>query len=280
MFNPPGSPLSSAATASPASVYRTTDEGGIVHGAVVRGSRGGKRKQQPAAQRQARMPEWGSGDVEGEESAAGSTRTQEAFPSQAADAGGGGAGSSGTAATRRDHPDFPPESGGYGMPSSGRRTPLESQQPASHRRGRRRQERAREKQDLAASGAGSVHRPETVDNQRVSPPLGQVSVSWGQAPEVDETAGERAVTQFTACATPSVVVPSYTRGGRGAHDLLQGDLGGGWSAGNEDFESRTSGGGGSGYEPLSKGPDYRKVGLEGMKREAEPILYLLRLNRQ
>lgn len=272
MFNPPGSLLSSAATASPASVYRTTDEGGIVHGAVVRGSRGGFRKQQPAGQRQTLMPEGGGSDGEGGEGAGGSARTQEAFPLQEPNAEGG-AGSTGTPVTRRDHhgtgihPDFPPESGGRGMPFDGRRTPLGPQQPASRQRGRRRQEHARKKQDMAVSGAGSIHRPETGDNQRISPPLVQVSVSWGQEPEVHKTAGERRMTQLTACATP--VVPNYTRGGTGAHALLQGDPGGSWNAGNEDFEGRTGAGGGFGYEPLSKGPDYRKVGLEVMKREAE-----------
>ena len=255
MFNPPGSPLSSAATASPASVYRTTDEGGIVHGAIVRGSRGGQRKQQqrqPAAQRQQARPEAGVG-------AAGSTATAATRPQ---DHRGG-------PATRAVAPTTESR-GGDGVPFDGHRAPAGSL-PESRPEGRRRGGHNRKKQGLAGSATGSFHRPETVSDQRLSPPpLGQVSVSWGQEPETGEAAAaERGVAPpLTARDAPAaVVVPGYIGGGRGPHAFRGDRAGGDWNAENEDSESRLCAAGGFGYEPLSKGPDYRKVGprLRGMR---------------
>lgn len=106
-------------------------------------------------------------------------------------------------------------------------------------------------------------RPETSDDQRMSPPLAHVSVSWGQGPEEEEEVpiDEGGVSPSTAGRAPEIAVPSYTRGGR-EPEAFQGDLEAEYRDVVADIEGLgggASGGGGLAYEPLSKGPDYRKV---------------------
>lgn len=278
MLNPPTSPLSSATTVSTASLYRVTDGGGIVHGAIVRGSRDGARKR-PPAQRQARAAAGrGRGGGKAPE---GTLDTGVVFPPGEEHAGE--APSAATAEAAADGAaDNDPTGNNYGgggegslaPPVDGQGTLLCSPPPSQQRSPSQRQACEREKRALRASPPSRHRRPGTTGDQRASPRLGQVSVSWGQEltrEEEEEATGEgQRVEPFTAVGAP-LASPSYTRGGeiRAAPRTVQSSDRDVWSAEYQDVEGDyeksgnrrniNAGGGGFVYEPLSEGPDYRKV---------------------
>eukprot|EP00752_Nemacystus_decipiens_P013317 g11795.t2 len=256
MFHPPGSPLSSAATASTASVYRVTDGGGIVHGAIVRGGGGGRGHSTGRKQRQAHRQAMAiRGDGNGgwprdTETVSGANE----FPSQGGRAAQVAASAANTMTARPHNREWRLDD----------RCSLLCSPPPSQQDGAQDQ-RLPEKggQDSAPPTAGHRYRrPETTDSQRLSPHVAQVSVSWGQGAQREGEAfeEEREVSPSTADHAPEVEVPSYTRGGRGP-EAFQGDHNVGYQemvAGIEGQGSGSFGGGGLAYEPLSRGPDYRK----------------------
>lgn len=262
MLNPPTSPLSSATTASTASVYRVTDGGGVVHGAIVRGGGEGGRKR-PPAQRQARMAGRGGGKGTGGRLEAGASPFRE-VPH---------AGEAPAATTTTGRQQGGGDGGGgevlFASPVDGQGALLCSPPPSQQQRSpRQHQTHERTPQELAASPPALHHRPETTGHRRLSPRLGQVSVSWGQelrGEEAEAEEEEERVEPFTAVGVPVVSIPSYTRGGRRPRTLQSDrDV---WNAEYQDVAAdyeklgsrRSAGGGGFVYEPLSEGPDYRKV---------------------
>lgn len=262
MLNPPTSPLSSATTVSTASVYRVTHGGGIVHGAIVRGSREGARKR-PPGQRQARVAAGRGGGKDRE----GMLDTG-VFPSREEHAGEASSVATTTAADGADN-DSSGNGGGreglFAPPVDGQGTLLCSPPSSQQRSPSQHQARERKKQALMASPPSRHRRPETTGNQRASPRLGQVSVSWGQelTREEEEAMEGQRIEPFTAVGVPGTS-PSYSRGERAPRSLQsdrdvwsaeQQDVGGD----NEKPGSRRNAGGSFIYEPLSEGPDYRKV---------------------
>lgn len=280
MFNPPGSPLSSSATttASTASVYRVTNRGGIVHGAIVRGGgTGGTGRIQRPAQRQARITD-GRGDDDGnsgEPEAGGSATDAGVFPFRgvlhaggAVEAAAVAVESAATTTTARPrNRDLPLDRHGTLLcsppqPSQRQDGGALALDQASKQGGQG------NNQDSAPPSPGRSPRvrPETTTShhQRLSPPVAQVTVSWRRGPEREEgdTCDEEEVSPSMAELVPEVEVPSYTPGGR-EPCVFQGDHVAGYhdvtAAGFEGPRSGAYCGGGLGYEPLSKGPDYRKV---------------------
>lgn len=268
MSNPPTSPLSSATTVSTASVYRVTEGGGIVHGAVVRGGGEGARKR-PSGQRQARMAVGrGSGQDLGGILDAG------VFPFREVHAGGASTATTMAARQQGGQSDGTlidsfcnPGEGEEMLASSvddGQGTLLCSPPPSQQRSPSQHQTRDRAKQELRTPTLSRHPRPDATSSQRASPRLGQVSVSWGQELSVEEEATEEEkIEPFTTVGVP-VASPSFARGGK-APRTIQADRDV-WSPDYqdmlEDYEkpgSRRSSGGGFAYEPLSEGPDYRKV---------------------
>lgn len=259
MFHLPGSPLSSAATSSTASVYRVTDGGGIVHGAVVRGGgTGGTGRKQRPAQRRARVISGGDADADGRgPEAAANVPDADMFSFRSAHAGGAPAAATTTTA-RPQNSDWPLD--GHGA--------LLCSPPPSQQDGGMRDQPAQDQvnRDSALSPTDYQYgRPETTGKQRLSPPVAQVSVSWGQGPEREGATLEgESAEPFTAEGAPQTEIPSYTRGGRGP-TAFEGDHEAGYHdvlASFDGLGGGTCGGGGGGglvHEKLSKGPDYRKV---------------------
>lgn len=248
MLNPPRSAVPSTTmttTLSASSVYRTTDGGGIVHGAIVRGgARGGDAQgMRPwPAQQQERLAGRGRG--------AGGDKLRH----------------------QRDEAQNPSSSkdgvergGSLARPTDGQGTLLcsppssFSQQRSLHSSPRRRKET-----ELDTSSAPSARLSETPGTQRASPSLGQVSVSWNQEQDQGVEGGEEGTAPFTAVREPEVGVPKSLRSRRRPESLPRN--GGVWSTRNHTVVGEKgsgnrshAGGGGFVYESLSKGPDYRKV---------------------
>eukprot|EP00903_Cladosiphon_okamuranus_P020041 g18408.t1 len=277
LLNPPGSPLSSSATAtvSTSSVYRVTNGGGIVHGAIVRGGcgTGGTGRTQHPAQRQAKITGSGGDDRRngGEPETSGNATDAGVFPFRGVPHAGGAPApapappfAASTTTARPRNRDLPPDGHG-GMlwsPSQPSRRQNAGALTLDHPPKRGGEGNNQELAPRSRGGSPRRH-PETStsDNRRLSPPVAQVTVSWGRGPEregggiFDEEEG----------VAPEVEVPSYTLEGR-EPDAFQRDR----EAEYEEvmateFEGprvEACGGGGLAYEPLSKGPDYRKGGLE------------------
>ncbi|CAM9614464.1 unnamed protein product, partial [Ectocarpus sp. 12 AP-2014] len=248
MLNPPRSPVpSTAATTalSASSVYRTTDGGGIVHGAIVRGGARGADAQgmRPwPAQQQERLAGGSRGAV-GDKLRHQRDEAQNPSPSK----------------------NGVERGGSLARPIDGEGTLLcsppssFSQQCSLHSSPRR-----RKGMELNTSSAPSARLSETPGTQRASPPLGQVSVSWNQEQDQGVEGGEEGTAPFTALPEPEMGVPKSSRSKRRPESLLR--KGGGWSTrnhtvvGEKGSGSRSHArGGGFVHESLSKGPDYRKV---------------------
>ncbi|CAM9962775.1 unnamed protein product, partial [Ectocarpus sp. 8 AP-2014] len=248
MLNPPRSPVPSTTmttTLSASSVYRTTDGGGIVHGAIVRGgARGGDAHgMRPwPAQQQKRLAGRGRG-------AGGDMLRHQRDEAQNLSSSKNGVERGGSLARPTDGQGtllFSP-------PSSF------SQQRSLHSSPRRRKET-----ELDTSSAPSARLPETPGTQRASPPLGQVSVSWNQEQNQGVEGGEEETAPFTVVPAPEMGVPKSSRSRRRPKSLPRN--GGEWSTRNHTVVGEKgsgnrshAGGGGFAYESLSKGPDYRKV---------------------
>ncbi|CAM9625963.1 unnamed protein product, partial [Ectocarpus sp. 6 AP-2014] len=248
MLNPPRSPVPSTTattTLSASSVYRTTDGGGIVHGAIVRGGARG-------------------GDAHGVRP----WPTQQEEPSAGRVRGAGGD----KLRHQCDEAQNPSSSKNgvergrsLARPTDGQGTLLcsppssFSQQRSLHSSPRRKKET-----ELDTSTTPSARLSETPGTQRASPPLGQVSVSWNQEQDQGVEGGEEGAAPFTAVREPEVEVPNSSRSRRRSESLPRN--GGVWSTRNHTVVGEKgsgnrshAGGGGFVYEPLSKGPDYRKV---------------------
>lgn len=244
MLNPPSSPVPSTTTLSASSVYRTTDGGGIVHGAIVRGgTRGGDAQGiRPWPQQQ-----------------------QERLAGRVGDAGGD------SLRHQRDEAQHPSSSkngvergGSLARPTDRQGTlcsppPSLPQQISLHSSARWQKET-----ELDTSTASSARLTETPGTQRASPPLGQVSVSWNQEQEQGVKGVGEGAAPFTAVRETEMGVPKNSRSGRRPESLPR--KGGVWSTRSHTVVSEKGSGnrshadgGGSLYEPLSKGPDYRKV---------------------
>lgn len=265
MFNPPTSPLSCATTVSTASVYRVTDGGGIVHGAIVRGGGEGARRRPPAPRRTGMAA--GRGGYEGP----GDVFDARAFASREVPEGEAPAATTTTVRQKgrqgdeglNDSSTNSGEMKGSFVSASGSQgnlvysPPSKESSPSQH-------QTHEAKQGLRATPPSRHRQPEIIDNQRVSPQLGQVSVSWGQELTGEEKeATEEGQIEPSAAGMP-VASPSYKRGVRSPR-VLQIDHN--FSSAEyqdvlEEYEKpgRQRGAGGSFvYEPLSEGPDYRKV---------------------
>lgn len=224
----------SLATASGASVYRVTDGGGIVHGAVVRGGGYQHRKdgRQPPVPQHGRIGRRGAG--EGNKSSFKADVRALAKASGANDK------------IFEDGAEIRLPSGqDGGAPSL----------PQQQRR-----------QSLVAS---PLRKPETIDtsnrDHRLSPPVVHVSVSWG---DVEDQAAATKKINASQRRTDNAKEPAEFEhevwnaeyGGRGQSE-------GRWygADGGTEFGGSLSGSGNGGERgrytcnPLSKGPDYRKV---------------------
>ncbi|CAM9197469.1 unnamed protein product [Hapterophycus canaliculatus] len=245
MLNPPSCPLSSATTASTASVYRVTDGGGLVHGAIVRGgTRGthGEGRRRGIQQGQARMAGRG------------------VPASIARQRGLRGNGPTFFLAT-----DGEESRGLFNLPLDGEGMMLCTPAPSSQQQaGPLHDHQQQPEQDLPAPAQSLLKRPGATGDRCLSPTLGQVAVSWGRETE-HETAEKMQGLGPSTTRDPVAIVPSCLRAGREPRSVRSDrDI---WEARCYDLLSRDDGpeisesadGESFAYQSLSKGPDYRKV---------------------
>lgn len=271
MLNPANGPASSATTVSTASVYRVTDGGGIVHGAVVRGgtrsSTDGDERRRGLRQRQTNMAGREGGDGDFSDNVGGA----EGFKSREAQTGGVSASTAPQGGRRGDGPTLhSPTEGKNGreldaLPPDGAGMVLCTPVPSTQRQASLLNDpQQRPAQERPAQAPSPLEQHEAIGDRRLSPTLGQVAISWGRETE-NETAEAMRGSRPSAAKDPAAALSTCSRGGRepvslridrgvwevGCSDLMSSPQGGGkrGSAGSEGFA----------YEPLSKGPDYRKV---------------------
>ncbi|CAM9499246.1 unnamed protein product [Scytosiphon promiscuus] len=244
MLNPPSCLMSSDSSVSTASVYRVTDGGGIVHGAIVRGG-----THRADGQMRRGLRQRGDG-MAGRVAADGDAINYQGPTVDGSDSHSATDGDEG----RRSF--TPPPKGGDTVlctPSKSsqrqRRSPLHDQHRQQH-------------QELAAAAQPSDHRPEATGGRRLSPTLGQVGVSWGR----DTGHVEAETMQGNGSPEPEdPAVLSCSRGGIGARslqnerDALETGYYGLLSNNDSAEQGGSAGSKGFTYESLSKGPDYRKV---------------------
>lgn len=269
MLNPPSCSMSSTTTLSTASVYRVTDGGGVVHGAIVRGgtrSTDVEERRRVPRQRQDRVAGRGGGNGDVNDNVVRAKHLE----SRLTHALGVPASTRRQQGRRVDGPKFnlsADDEAGTGLFASlanGEGMVICTPALSSQQHNIPLQDHHQlPQQGLSAPAQSPIQQPGAIGDRSMSPTLGQVAISWGREAG-NETAGKMQGNEPSMGGDSAAAVPSFSRGGRGPRPLRSDrDT---LEAGCYDMSSNGGAGqdGGTGsegfaYESLSKGPDYRKV---------------------